>query len=510
MTLTVEDEQAIAQMTAFGCGRVHSHIDVSLAPAGAAIGRPGGHAANPHIPVTVDDDASDRQLMFKLWLTAVLRALVMVVGSFLLAAAIGIDGRWAILGPAAYVVWHIVQLRRMSDWLQATGDTNPPDMPGLWGVLGARLRGMISRERKREQHLQATLRGYQESTAAMPDATVVLNDHREILWFNEAAHTLLGLQHPVDLGQRIDSLLRFPQFAEYLQTEGFEEPLEMLSPLDSRLHLSLHVIRYGAGQKLLLFRDNTRLYQLESVRRKFVANASHELRSPLTVIAGYLEQMRDDEQLMQQWDRPLEQMQRQATRMTAIIHDLLDLSRMEASTATAAYTPVDVHRLLQDIVSAVRSSPGPSPSIKTLLDSATHLLGSERELHSLFANLLSNAIKYTPPEGTVTVSWSQEQGAGVYRVSDTGVGIAPEHIPRLTERFYRVDKGRAREDGGTGLGLAIVKHVLQRHDGELQVLSEEGAGSQFICRFPMARIVTQVGCEPASRGLAVSVRDDAP
>ncbi len=433
----------------------------------------------------------------RLWLGASVRVAVLVA---LLAAAgfsLGAPAVTIVAGLCLYLCWHLVQLGRVIRWLQRSDADEVPDPPGRWGELSTQLRGFVFRDRKRERRFRTMLREYQESTAAMPDASVVLNEHREILWFNEAATRLIGLDARRDIGQRVDNLIRQAEFATYLNAGEEAEPFELASPINRKIKLAVHMVPFGAGRQLLMFRDNTRLHQLEKVRRKFVANASHELRSPLTVITGYLEQMSDDPAVLEEWGEPLREMQRQAQRMAAIIGDLLELSRLESAAQPSVSERVPVARLLRDVMSEATAQV-PQPARVELDLQATHdLLGEERELHSVFVNLVGNAVKYTPASGTITVRWTVDEAGGHLCVEDTGIGIAREHVQRLTERFYRVDKGRARRAGGTGLGLAIVKHALQRHGATLSVDSEPGRGSRFTCHFPPERVAA-----PAPRAVA--------
>ncbi len=426
----------------------------------------------------------------RFWLLAVVRIAALLGILAALGSLIGYPLRSVIAGLSLYAAWHLVQLQRLTRWMQREqGDLGEvPDPPGMWGELAAQLRGLVYRDRKRERRFATMLREYQESTAAMPDAAVVLNDSREILWINEAASRLLGLDGQRDIGQRVDNLIRRPEFAEYLTHDDVREPLALASPINKKIKMAVHIVPFGTGRRLLMFRDNTRLHQLEKVRRKFVANASHELRSPLTVITGYLEQMSDDPAQASEWEAPLNEMQRQAGRMAAIIDDLIELSRLESSTRPASQEAVDVGAMLRDVVSEASSHAVNPPEIDLFVDSDRQLLGEEHELHSVFGNLVINAVKYTPGDGHITVRWRVVEGVGEVIVQDTGIGIAPEHVVRLTERFYRVDKGRARDAGGTGLGLAIVKYALQRHDATLEVDSKLGKGSRFTCRFPPERV----------------------
>jgi two-component system phosphate regulon sensor histidine kinase PhoR len=298
------------------------------------------------------------------------------------------------------------------------------------------------------------------------------------------------LRSPGDAGLRIDSLVRRPEFVSYLRGGEYRTPVVVPGGgASSQQYLHFQVVPYGAGQLLLIVRDVTREVRLEAMRKDFVANASHELRSPLTVISGYLETLSQDETLDPVLRGPLLEMGRQTQRMTAIVHDLLELSRLEAADRLAEGEPIDVAELMARLRSDLLVRVPAALQVRLQVDTAARLVGEPAQLHSAFANLLDNAAKYTPAGGVITVRWWSDEHGGHFAVADTGIGIAPEHLPRLTERFYRVDAGRSRASGGSGLGLAIVKHVLQRHGGSLQIESEEGRGSTFTCHFPPARLL---------------------
>ena len=332
------------------------------------------------------------------------------------------------------------------------------------------------------------MRQLQLSTAALPNGVVILNAQREIVWFNRMAGRLLGLRRDTDLGVRIENLLREPQFGRYLAKGDYANPVivRRSSPQDS--YLSVQLVAYGDGQQLLLAADVSRQMRLEAVRRDFVANASHELRSPLTVISGYLETLSHDASLDAEFAVPLAEMRRQAERMNAIVRDLLELSRLEETDERAGGEPLDVAGLIALLRRDVLARPVHPREVRLLIDSDAALIGKESEIHSAFANLVDNAAKYTPPEGSIEMRWWSDIEGGHFAVTDTGIGIPAEHIPRLTERFYRVDPGRSRATGGSGLGLAIVKHVLQRHGAELEIESTPGKGSTFTCHFPPERV----------------------
>ena len=331
----------------------------------------------------------------------------------------------------------------------------------------------------------------------MPDGTGVLNGQWQIRWFNEAAARLLALTRHQDIGQHVGNLVRHPAFTRYIAGGDFREAVEIPAPADAERRVTLRVVPYGDGERLLLARDVTRLHRLEQMRREFVANASHELRSPLTVIAGYLdalsEALAEDEQLRKDWEQPIRQMRSQSERMSATISDLLELSRLETTADAGDDREIHVQGLLARIrEEALAAGRGPT-DVLLEFDTGVRLYGVEREIYSAFSNVVFNAMRYTPPGGCVRLRWYLRGEEPCFSVADTGIGIAKEHIARLTERFYRVDPSRDRNTGGTGLGLAIVKHVLQRHGAHLEIESTPGEGSQFTCVFPARRaIVPQV------------------
>ncbi|HLK71292.1 MAG TPA: phosphate regulon sensor histidine kinase PhoR [Steroidobacteraceae bacterium] len=411
--------------------------------------------------------------------------------ALLIGAAVG----WAFGVPWVAVavvvtgalVLQLRQLLRLLRWVQAERlEEDAPDLPDPWATVVARVARLYRRKQFHKQRLLRLLRELRRSTAAMPDGVVVLNAQTEISWFNRTAARLLGLRRKGDVGLRIDNLVRQPEFVQYLRAGQYALPVTVRSSADAEQHLSLQIVPYGAGQRLLLVRDVTREARLEAMRRDFVANASHELRSPLTVITGYLETLAQDA-TDPQLAVPLQEMQRQAQRMSRIVHDLLELSRLESSDREASTHPIDVVALTAQLRQDVLARPS-HPSVSVQVESRALLLGEEMQIHSAFANLVDNAAKYTPPEGSVQIRWWADQDGGHFAVSDTGIGIPREHLPRLTERFYRVDAGRSRSTGGSGLGLAIVKHVLQRHGGWLAIESVEGRGSRFVCHLPSERL----------------------
>ncbi|MBM4220445.1 MAG: phosphate regulon sensor histidine kinase PhoR, partial [Gammaproteobacteria bacterium] len=299
---------------------------------------------------------------------------------------------------------------------------------------------------------------------------------------------LLGLRVRRDRGQRIENLLRHPDFVEYLRNPGDRPAVEIPSPAGGDAWLSCRLIPYGPQQTLLLIRDISQRVKIERVRRDFVANASHELRTPLTVMMGYLDTLGEDPVQPPAWQQPVREMQEQVQRMFRLVEDLLQLSRLESGQPVAKDRVVSVAGLIALARRDAQSLPGFGGEIEVRLDSDVNLLGEEAELQSVVSNLVANAPRYTPAEGSITIRWNIDEDGGHLAVVDTGIGMSEADIPRVTERFYRADGGRARQSGGTGLGLSIVKYALRRHDADLEIRSRLGHGSSFICHFPRDRL----------------------
>ncbi|MGH8293532.1 MAG: phosphate regulon sensor histidine kinase PhoR [Gammaproteobacteria bacterium] len=435
--------------------------------------------------------------MNRAWLSELLALAVLLIIALIVGWTAGDVSLWVFIAVALYLIWLLVNLYRVEHWLRRGRRFSAPRAWGVWRGVAEHFYQQRRRERERKRAFTQLLREIRESTAAMPDGVVLMDHLGEIRWLNQTAGRLLQLRVPQDIGQRLPNLVRHPDFIRYLNGRNYAEPVEFASSSERGLHLSLRIVPYGEDQQLLLVRDSTRLHRLEQMRREFVANASHELRSPLTVMSGYLESMSEDDALRAVWAKPLQAMRQQTARMTAIVSDLLELSRLETEPREAAYAPVDVAALARRIREAALSLGTGPADIGLEIDGDLQLLGAERELYSAFSNLVFNAMKYTPTDGRVTVSWAADADGAAFAVSDTGIGIPAAHIPRLTERFYRVNKSRDRDSGGTGLGLAIVKHVLQHHGARLEIASEPGRGSRFTCRFSPER-VARSGEQPAS------------
>lgn len=392
-----------------------------------------------------------------------------------------------VIASLSYIGWHLYNLYRLCRWFTKTRKYQLPEAPGVWGEVFYHLYRLQKRNRRRKRKLARMLKNFQRSTAAMPDAVVVLKVGYEIEWFNKACQRLLGLKSAQDKGQQICNLIRYPAFLHYLTQGDRNNSIKIISPTNPDTILRINLVPYSGSRHLLIARDITQLHRLEQIRRDFIANVSHELRTPLTVISGFVETMLDScDSHSEQWHRPLLLMAQQTTRMQQIVDDLLMLSRLESEPIPTYTEQVAIADLLNTLCEEARLlSHENAHSIILDVDNTVSICGHPKELRSAFSNLLFNAVCYTPAGGTITVRWYRDEHGIHFEVQDTGEGIAPEHIPRLTERFYRVDVGRSRSQGGTGLGLAIVKHVLNRHQGQLHISSVVGKGSVFRCTFPL-------------------------
>ncbi len=429
--------------------------------------------------------------MVAMWTFALARLAGILALGLCLGLLVGPIWLWILAAACLYLGWQLLNLYRLDRWLRLRSQLDPPDLGGIWGDIVAQVVRLHRRKQFHKQRLVQLFRELRRSTAALPDGVIILSTQREIVWFNRQAARLLALKRPMDLGLRIDNLIRSPEFVLYLHGDDFAMPLVIRPPVHSELYLALQVVPYGGGQSLLLVRDVTRQMRLEAMRKDFVANASHELRTPLTVISGYLDTLADDDSIDPAWAGPIRDMRAQAQRMNAIIADLLVLSRLEATDGEAPRDAIDVPSMLERLHRDALANADRPRHVVLELESTEGLYGSAHEVESAFTNLLVNGMKYTLAEGTVRMRWWVDAEGAYFSVVDSGIGIPAEHIPRLTERFYRVDAGRSRGQGGSGLGLAIVKHALQRHGGWLDVQSVEGKGSTFTCHFPMERIWQQ-------------------
>ena len=389
------------------------------------------------------------------------------------------------VGLLVYLALHLHSLHKLHHWLKTTPTDAPPDLSGIWEDIADNIHKLQKEEQSAKQNLLGIIARARTSISALEEAVVLIDRYGNLEWWNTAAEKLLGFKEPIDLGKPIVNLIRNPEFIRYFDQGPFTEGLKLPSSLSPHRYLQYEVTPFGHNDRLLIAYDITRLHQLEQMRKDFVANMSHELRTPLTVLTGYVETFAQSDELPPRWGRAFKQMQQQANRMSNLVNDLLMLSRLEHDNLKEEHKPINMTYLLEQLKQeALAYDPDKQHAIMVNVDSPLSLRGIESHLRSAFSNLITNAIKYTPACGAITIRWYHDEKYGYFSVQDNGLGIEPQHIPRLTERFYRVDAARSSETGGTGLGLAIVKHVLLQHKAMLNINSKLGAGSTFSCLFP--------------------------
>jgi two-component system phosphate regulon sensor histidine kinase PhoR len=394
---------------------------------------------------------------------------------------------------AVYGARNYFQLYRLYKWLALPPEERPlepPDGGGIWGDIYDGIYRMQKQERQSKAYLENIINKAQESSAALEMAVVMINKQGSLEWWNRAAEELLGFQYPQDRKQSVTNLVRDPKFSEYYSNQNYSETLKMAAPGDSRRILEYQIALFGEQERLMIVRDITQLQRLANMRKDFVANVSHELGTPITVIKGYLEAILDNrDSLEPRWHKPIEQMRQQSMRMENLVRDLLMLSSLETKTMPKNREAVDIAKLIHEIENDTRQMfTDKSHKFITRCEDNALVLGKRNELYSAISNLVVNAAKYTPPNGTIELVTRRDDEHYYVDVKDNGIGVEAHHLPRLTERFYRVDGSRASDSGGTGLGLAIVKHILLRHDGELLIESEYGKGSCFSCAISLERI----------------------
>ena len=403
----------------------------------------------------------------------------------------GIYALWfMLLMLLVLMVRHAWQLHKLGEWLNDARPETIPEAGGIWDDVFSQLYRMVKKHLQTKQKLAEELQHMEQATAALPEGVVILNDMNRIEWFNPIAqqHFYLDAEH--DVMQDITYLVRQPEFISYLHESDFSKPLMMRPARHDDMVLSIKLIPYGGDKRLLISRDITQFERVEGMRRDFVANVSHELRTPLTVVNGFVENLLDLPDLSQEnAHRLLQLMAEQTKRMENLVADLLTLSRLENNQNPLHEEAIDIGALLNEVIQGGRLISNGKHDLALEVKGGTTMLGNPEELRSAFDNLLINAIRYTPEGGSILLRWFERAGQQVYSVEDSGIGIPTQHIPRLTERFYRVDSSRSRETGGTGLGLAIVKHIAMRHQAKLEIISEEGHGSTFSLVFPARRLV---------------------
>jgi two-component system phosphate regulon sensor histidine kinase PhoR len=418
---------------------------------------------------------------------------VAMIAAVALLAGLGLGAAtgWAVLalGALALLAYHVAKLAQLIRWLRQPRADALPEARGAWDEAFALLYRFDRTAAREADRLSHALLRWRQAGEAMPDGVVILDAQNRIEWCNEGAGRHFGLDPGADPGRPVTNLVRQPEFAAYIEAEDYTHAIPVRSEHGGGLSLSVQVIPYGEAQKLLLSRDITRFEKVETIRRDFVANVSHELRTPLTVLSGFLETVRELKLDPQRTSDYMNLMAEQARRMQRIVDDLLALSTLESSPEPSLEERVNVLVLLARVKADAEALSGGRHHVTLDAMEGFDVAGAESEIASAFGNLASNAVRYTPEGGTVRLIWRTSDGGAEFTVEDTGVGIEPQHIARLTERFYRVDRGRSRETGGTGLGLAIVKHALLRHQATLDIQSEPGKGSRFSARFPARRVL---------------------
>lgn len=422
----------------------------------------------------------------------------LLLAALLIGWIIGFPGWSLFFAALAYIIWSLRQLHRLQHWLASPGYDEPPQGDGLWGGVLDSIYHRQSQFKEERIRLQGVVDYLRDSFASLADAVVMIDDSGQIVWSNQASEQLLGLRYPEDTGQQWINLIRSPDFIKYYETGDYSKPLSLRSPQNPRLQLIFQITFFGKGSRLLFVRDVTENFRLQQMRSDFVANVSHELRTPLTVIIGYLSHFLPLETNDDKQDKAFRQMFIQASRMERLVKDLLLLSRLETLPEITRQQDIQLLPVMEMIREEILAAVDNQRSIDIECDNSLRLKGSLDELRSAFSNLVMNAAKYTEVGGHIQVRWFADAKHAFFEVEDNGIGIENQHLTRLTERFYRVDKGRSIDTGGTGLGLAIVKHVLIRHDAELIIHSNPGEGSLFRCVFPLSQTALEKPVDPAT------------
>lgn len=390
------------------------------------------------------------------------------------------------IGSLILLGWNYYQLTNLIKWLWHKRDAFPPKTQGVWSDVFDAIYHQQRKHRKKRNELSVLVRRFRVGAESLPDAALVFNDDKTLVWCNSLAQGMLGFQWPEDRGNRIDNFLRTPEFLKYLNDKNYDEPFEFTSPVDEYSILECRIAPFEKDKWTLICRDITALKQLEQMRKDFVANVSHELRTPLTVMRGYLEVLGDgDMPSAPIWQKAHKMMTEQTIRMDALVNQLLTLTKLENQAHTLATSHVDVQSVLTTVKNEAESLSSSKHSISLNVTDGLGLLGESEQVRSAFSNLVFNAVRYTPENGKIDISCTRlDDGNLEFSVKDTGEGIASEHLPRLTERFYRVEQARTRDSGGSGLGLSIVKHILSNYESELNIESEVNKGSCFSFNIP--------------------------
>ncbi|WP_313129815.1 phosphate regulon sensor histidine kinase PhoR [Pseudescherichia vulneris] len=416
------------------------------------------------------------------WKRLVLELFLSCIPALVLGAMFGYLPWFLLASVTGLLIWHFWNLLQLSWWLWVDRSMTPPPGHGSWEPLLYGLHQMQLRNKKRRRELGSLIKRFRSGAESLPDAVVLTTEEGVIFWCNGLAQQLLGLRWPDDNGQNILNLLRYPEFTQYLKQQAFTKPLNLV--LNNGRHLEIRVMPYSEQQLLMVARDVTQMHQLEGARRNFFANVSHELRTPLTVLQGYLEMMQEQTLAGATREKALHTMREQTSRMEGLVKQLLTLSKIEASPIHTPNEVIDVPMMLRVVEREAQTLSQQRQTIEFHVDPSLKVLGSDEQMRSAISNLVYNAVNHTPPATHIIVSWQRVASGVEFSVVDNGPGIAAEHIPRLTERFYRVDKARSRQTGGSGLGLAIVKHAVNHHDSRLEITSEPGKGTRFSFTLP--------------------------
>lgn len=434
-------------------------------------------------------------MSFSAWLSELNRVLIVFIPCTILGMVSGYAAMFFIIGLIVYGLWTAGQMSTLKKWFDSGAPAdNAPEFMGIADQLVSGAADLQRRNSTRQNSLEKLVSQFNELTAALPDAVIVLKPSGEIQSSNEAADRLLHIKPDSDTHSRITQLFRDPSFTEYFIAGKFDEPLEVQATTIGDKELSIRIIPFSEDRLVLIAQDMSQTARIHEMRRSFISNASHELRTPLTVILGYLETLSGHPKLPEECKAATHSAELQAQRMKQLVEDLLALSRIESTAVVAKESEaIPVSSIIMEVVKETELSATINQhDIQTRIETDASLKGDLQEIHSVISNLVNNAVKHTESGTSVQVAWKMaDQDSAELTVTDTGQGIGPEHIDRLTERFYRVDAGRSREKGGTGLGLSIVKHVVERHEGRLVISSELGQGSRFTCSFPAHRLLLE-------------------
>lgn len=411
----------------------------------------------------------------------VVKVALILLPFILIGMAFGYVYQAIAIGLLSIIIWHYFHLLKAIHWLWYDNNSAPYNAKGAWALLFDGLFQLQRKHKQKRKELGLLIKRFRKGAESLPDAVVVFTTDRTIVWCNTLAQIMMGFKMPSDIGNRLDNFLRHPEFIHYLEQKEYDEPFEFSSPLNEHITLECRIAPFEKNQWTLIARDVTQLRLMEQMRKDFIANVSHELRTPLTVMRGYLEMLPNDEApSMGIWPQAHKMMSEQSQRMEALVEQLMTLTRLENAQPTQYAKPTDVPALLEKIQSDAIALSNNQHEVTLNIDKSLWMLTDKEQLRSAFSNLIFNAVKYTPAGGKIEIEWlSDDKGGAKFCCKDNGQGIAPEHISRLTERFYRIDEARTRDSGGSGLGLSIVNRILKIHDSKLTITSRRQVGSQF-------------------------------